>query len=113
MQPRYMGRIMNTYPVSEPEMEMISSLSAQSTVRYAVSSLLVGLAATIWSSAVFTDHLNPAGVLAVRFMAPLLLFFAVCFFAGGCWAQYKKRSKWEALKREASPMQAIAPNTVA
>jgi hypothetical protein len=109
MQPRYMGRIMNTYPVSEPEMEMLSSLSAQATVRYAAASLLVGLAATLWGSAIFTDHLNAAGMLAVKFIAPLLMFFAVCFFLGACWAQHKRKSKWDDLKKDSIPMQALAP----
>jgi high-affinity Fe2+/Pb2+ permease len=109
MQPRYMGRIMNTYPVSEPEMEMISSLAAQETILYSMATLLLGLATSIWVGALFADKLKPEGTLACEFVAPLLMFFAAASALFGFLSHRKKNNKWEALKRESIPMQAIAP----
>ena len=92
MRPRYMGRIMNTYPVSEPEMEIISSLNAQAVVRFSAASLLLGLAASIWTNAVFYTALTPAGEVAVHYIAPILFFFSAGFAVGGVIAQWRKGS---------------------
>jgi hypothetical protein len=108
MRPRYMGRIMNTYPVSEPEMENISSLSAQASVRFSVASLLLGLAASIWTNAMFYKELTPEGVLASHYVAPLMLVFSVGFALGGFWVQRKRASAWEKIKQDSNPIEAVA-----
>src|SRR5713101_6737424 len=89
MQPRYMGRIMNTYPVSEPEMEHISSLSAQTTTRYSIASLLFGIGASIWINATFYTELTPEARLATKYIAPFLVLAALGFVFGAAWSQYK------------------------
>jgi hypothetical protein len=109
MQPRYMGRVMNTYPVSEPEMENISSLSAAVTTRFSAASLLFGLAASIWTNALFYTDLTPAGMLATRWLGPFLLFLSIGFVAGGIYARSRRVSAWEKIKQESQPVQTVAP----
>ncbi len=109
MQPRYMGRVMNTYPVSEPEMEHISSLSAQATIRYSIATFLLGIGASIWVNATFYKELTPEAAIATRYVAPFLLFFALLFASGGAWAQYKRKDAWGKIKAESNPIQAVAP----
>jgi hypothetical protein len=108
MQPRYMGRTMTTYPVSEPEMDQISSLSGQVTARFAVASLLVGLAASIWTNAVFVNEMTPTGQLATYYVAPLLLFFAAGYALSGYLARRKRASAWDKIKLDAQPVRTIA-----
>lgn len=109
MQPRYMGRVMNTYPVSESEMDHISSLNAQAMTRYSVATFLLGIGASIWINATFYKELTPEAVIATDYIAPLLLIFAVGFALGGCLAQYRRRSAWGKIKAESNPLQAVAP----
>jgi hypothetical protein len=104
-----MGRIMNTYPVSEPEMEHISSLSAQAIVRYSIASLLFGLSTSIWINATFYLELTPAADMATKYIAPFLLIFSTGFAGGGIWAQWKRKSAWERIKTESNPIEAVAP----
>ena len=106
-----MGRTMNTYPVSEHEMENISSLSAQATVRFSVASLLLALAASIWINAIFYTQLTPAGELATHYVAPLLLLFSIGHAIGGFFAQRKRASAWEKIKSDSIPVQTLAPTT--
>jgi hypothetical protein len=104
-----MGRIMNTYPVSEPEMEHISSLSSQATIRYSVASLLFGIGSSVWINATFYTELTPEARIATKYIAPLLLLFSLGFVFGGIWSQYRRRSAWSKIKAESNPVQAIAP----
>jgi hypothetical protein len=108
MRPQYMGRTMTTYPVSEPEMEQISSLSAQVTTRFSVATLLLGLGASIWINAVFATDLTPAGQLASQYVAPLLLLFSAGYAAGGIIARRNRASAWERIKSDALPVQTLA-----
>src|SRR5580658_2784235 len=94
MRPLYMGRTMNTYPVSEPEMEHISSLSAQATARFAIATFLFGIGASIWVNAMFYKELTPEAIVATKYVAPLLVGFGLFSAAAGCWAQYRRRSAW-------------------
>jgi hypothetical protein len=109
MRPQYMGRVMNTYLVSEPEMENISSLSAQSTARFSISTLLLGLAASVWINAIFYSELTPDAKVACYYVAPLLLVFSAVFVIGGIWAQHKRRNAWQRIKDESIPLQAVTP----
>jgi hypothetical protein len=108
MRPRYMGRVMNTYPVSEPEMEQISSLSAQATTRFSLSTFLVGIGASIWVNATFYTALTPEAKIATMYVAPLLVGFGGLSAFAGCWAQYKRRNAWARIKSESNPVQAVA-----
>jgi hypothetical protein len=108
MQPRYMGRIMNTYPVSEPEMNNISSLSAQITVRFSLASLAFGLGASIWINAVFYTELTPAGVLATKYVAPVILVIAGLLVIGGIWSICLRHNAWEQIKKESQPVQTVS-----
>jgi hypothetical protein len=109
MRPRYMGRTMNTYPVSESEMENISSLSGQTTVRFSIASLLLGLAGSIWINAIFYTEWTPAGQLAAHYIAPLLLLFSIGYAIGGFFARNKRASAWERIKNESIPVQTVVP----
>jgi hypothetical protein len=108
MRPKYMGRTVLTFPVSESEMDQISSLSAQVTVRFAVASLLVGLGASIWTNAIFVNEMTPSGHLATYFAAPILLMFATGYAVGGLMALRKKNSTWEKIKFGAEPIETVA-----
>src|ERR1700730_10909057 len=83
MRPRYMGREMDTYPVSEPEMEHISSLNGQATIRFSSASALLGLGSSIFINAMFYSDLTPVGALATKYLAPGLLICALLFACGG------------------------------
>jgi hypothetical protein len=109
MRPRYMGRIMNTYPVSEPEMEHVSSLSAQATIRFSMATFLLGLALSIWINATFYTDLTLEAKMATKYIAPFLLAFSVVFAIGGGWAQFRRRDAWTKIKAESNPIQAIVP----
>jgi hypothetical protein len=113
MRPRYMGRTMNTYPVSEPEMENISSLSAQTTARFSASTFLFALAASIWTNSIFYTELTPEAHLAAHYVAPLLLVFSVSFAVAACHSMRKRSSAWEKIKQDSEPIQAVsAPATM-
>lgn len=108
VRPRYMRRVVDTYPVSEAEMLVISALNDQITVRFATATFLSGLAFSILMGGVFADELNAVGALAVEFVAPLLLFAAAGFAIGGLVAQRQKRREWDRIKRESTPAQSRA-----
>ena len=107
MRPKYMGRTMTTYPVSEPEMEQISSLSGQVTVRFSIASLLLGLAASIWTNAIFVTEMTPAGQLASLYAAPILLIFSLGYAVGGYLARRNRANAWEKIKSDAVPVQTV------
>lgn len=106
--PIYMGRIMNTYPVSDSEMKRISSVNDQVTVRCAVATLLFGLASSIWINAIFNAAMTPAGTVATFYIAPILLVFAIGYGIGGFVARRTSTSEWERIKTESAPVQSMA-----
>lgn len=108
MRPRYMGRTMNTYPVSEPEMEHISSLSAQATARFSIATFLIGIGGSIWVNATFYAELTPEAKVATTYVAPLLVGFGAISALAGCWAQWCRRSAWSHIKAESNPVQTVA-----
>jgi hypothetical protein len=108
MRPQYMGRIMTTYPISEPELENISSLNAQVTVRFAVASALFALAAGIWTNAIFATEMTPAGHLATIFVAPLLLVASAGYAIAGIMSRRARASAWERIKNDATPIATLA-----
>jgi len=108
MRPVYMGRVMNTYPVSDFELERISSLNAQVTARFSAASLLVGLAVSIWANAIFYTSLTPAGTLAAYYLAPLLFAGAAGYAVSGWIARRNRASEWQRIKSESSPVQSMA-----
>jgi hypothetical protein len=113
MQPRYMGRTMNTYPVSESEMELISSFNAQTTVRYSIATFTLGLACSIWVNASFYDDLTQLAIFATKYAAPFFLLCAAGFAIGGSMAQYQRGSLWDRIKRESNPVQTVAAPVIA
>jgi hypothetical protein len=108
MRPHYMGRMMTTYPISEPELENISTLNAQVTVRFSVASFLLALALGIWTNAIFATELTPAGLLASEFVAPLLSLFAIGYAIAGAMSRRSRTSAWERIKSDAAPITTLA-----
>jgi hypothetical protein len=102
---------MTTYPISEPEMEQISSLNAQVTVRFSVASLLLGLSASIWTNAIFVTEMTAAGQLASYYLAPILLVFAAGYAVAGYLARRNRASAWEKIKSDAIPVRTVAEAT--
>ncbi len=113
MRPRYMGRTMNTYPVSEPEMELITSFNAQATVRYSFATFVLGIACSIWVNAIFYNDLTPMGLFATKYVAPFFLFCAAVFAIAGSMAQYRRGSLWDRIKLESRPVETVATPVVA
>jgi hypothetical protein len=107
MQPRYMQRIMNTYPVSEPEMDLISYLNTQATVLYSVATFLFGLASSIWINATFYNDLTAQAVFATRYAAPFFLLCAVGCAIAGSIARYQRGNIWDRIKLESNPVQTV------
>jgi len=99
---------MNTYPVSESEMEQISSLNAQAITRFSIATFLVGIGGSVWTNAMFYKELTPEATVATKFVAPLLIGFGIISAIFGCWAQYKRRSAWTRIKAESIPVQAVS-----
>jgi hypothetical protein len=108
MRPQYMGRLMTTYPVSEPELENIAILNTQVTTRFSVASFLLALALGIWTNAIFATDMTPAGQLASTFVAPLLLLFSLGYAVGGFMSRRSRHSAWERIKSEALPVTTMA-----
>jgi len=108
MQPRYMGRTMITYPISESEMEQISSLSGQVTMRLSTASLFFGLAGSIWTNAIFVNEMTPLGHLATYYMAPFFLIFSGGHAIAAYLSHRKRTSAWDRIRQDASPMQTVA-----
>ncbi|MGY8704776.1 hypothetical protein RAD16_03405 [Bradyrhizobium sp. 18BD] len=108
MRPQYMGRTVTTYPVSESEMEHISSLNDQVTTRFSLASFHAALAAGIWTNAAFATEMSSLAYLFTYFVAPFLLANAIGWIIAGFIARSKKASAWEKIKREAEPMQTFA-----
>jgi hypothetical protein len=105
MQPRYMRRIMNTYPVSEPEMELISGSNDRTAARFSIMGFLAGIAATIVITALFTPDLTPEGKVLYHYGAPLLGLFAIGFGIGGFVARWKSGSTWDKIKEDSVPVE--------
>jgi hypothetical protein len=111
MQPRYMGRTMNTYPVSDPEMEQISSLNAQATAMFSIATFLIGIGISVWINAMFYKELTPEAHIASIFVAPFLVGFGILSAVCGCWTQHKRRGAWARIKAESAPVQTIVART--
>ena len=103
-----MGRVMTTYPVSEPELETISNLTSQVTVRFSIASFLGALAAGIWTNAIFATELTSAGELASKFVAPLIVVFAAGYAIAGFMSRRSRKSAWDRIKSDALPVQTLA-----
>lgn len=105
MRPKYMGRTVTTYPVSESEMEHISSLNDQVTTRFSLASFHAALAAGIWTNAAFAIEMSSLAHMATYFIAPFLLATAIGWAVGGFIARRKRSSAWQRIKSDAEPMQ--------
>jgi hypothetical protein len=108
VRPIYMGRSVNTYPVSEAELRIISSLNSQVTARLSIATLLLGLAVSFWANAVFYTNLTPAGIVATYYLAPLLLVGSVGFGIAGWFARRSRSGEWDRIKSESAPINALA-----
>jgi hypothetical protein len=108
MQPRYMGRVMDTYPVSDSEMEIISSLSANTTTSYSLATFWFGLGASIWINATFYTDFTPEAKLAVKYIAPALVLAAIYCAIRGYQSQRKRKSAWDMIKQSSNPVEAFA-----
>jgi hypothetical protein len=108
MRPQYMGRTMNCYPVSEPEMEHISSLNALAAAGFSAGTFLLAMGASIWINASFYTELTAEAKVAAKYVAPLLVVFSIICAFGGIWAQRKRKSAWGQIKAESQPVQTVA-----
>lgn len=108
MQPRYMTRVMDTYPVSEAEIDNISSLSAQATSWFSTATFLLALGASIWINGTFYTDFTPEAKFAMHYAAPFLLLTSVVCFAGGLWSQHRRKGAWQKIKQTSNPAGAFA-----
>ena len=108
VRPVYMGRTVNTYPVSESELKIISSFNGQVTARFSIAALLLGLAVSFWANAIFYTELTPAGFVATCYLAPLLLVGSVGYAIAGWIARRNRSGEWERIRSESTPIEALA-----
>ena len=99
---------MTTYPVSDSEMEYISNLSGQVTTRFSIASLLLALAAGIWTNALFYSEFTPIAYLAMVLVAPLFLVGSIGFAVAGFIARHTRTNLWDRIRADAEPVQSVA-----
>lgn len=107
MQPRYMGRTIDTYPVSDHEMENLSGLETATTIRFSIASGMLGLASSIWTNAIFVTEMTAAGTLAYQFLAPLILLASLGFAISGFVSTRKKKTAWQRIKDTSMPVATV------
>ncbi len=105
VRPLYMGRSVMTYPVHELEMNMIGTLNAQTTLFSSFATLALGYAGSIWINAAFYTSLTPMGMLAARYIAPLMGCLAAVFALLALFSWSKRRDLWAQIKRQSAPME--------
>jgi len=91
---------MNCYGVHEHEMESLSNISLGATFCFSLSAALLGYAAAILNSAVFADHITPAGLVATKTVAPWFIFVAIALGLAGGWQMLRRQRIWNRIKRE-------------
>lgn len=96
----YVEREMKAWAVFDTEVEALSSLNTQATVFFSVASGLLSFAVGIWISAVFTEQLTPAGMLATSIAAPTLCVLALVFFGLAIGAWWKRRSTLAVIRQQ-------------
>lgn len=75
----YVERQVKAYAFLETEVDTLSYLNMQATIFYSVGAGLFSLALGIWTGALFADTLTPEGMIASKFVAPLLCILAAVF----------------------------------
>jgi hypothetical protein len=96
--PVYMWRILNTYPVTESEVNRILSLSGQVTARFSIASMLVGLTVAFWLNDIFVAY----------YLTPLLSLGALGCGVGGLIARRRRSNEWARIRSESKPVESIA-----
>ena len=96
----YVGREVKVFGVFETEIDTLSSLNAQSTLFYALSSALASFAVGIWTNAVFYERLTPAGQFATGVGAPILMLIGVVLFIVATNAWWKRKSTIASIKSQ-------------
>jgi len=112
VQSEYMGRTMRCYPVHETEMDGLIEANGDATSHFAMSSACVAFGVGIVTNAAFTEKLTPAGELATKLAAPVLLVLALYFVVLGLRARARRERLWTKIKREAVTLQATASSPV-
>ena len=108
MQPRYMMRTLDTYPVSDSEMQTISSLGADAATKFSSATFFFTLGASIWVNATFYSEFTPIAKLAVYYVAPFLVLVSAYCAIRGVLAQRNRDSAWDEIKKGANPSGAVA-----
>jgi hypothetical protein len=98
----HMQRTMRAWPLTEVEVNSLTTLSTQATVFFAVGSATLGLPIGIWTNRLFATSLSPEASVACNILAPVLLFFAVVFFGLGFKAWSDRKSEWQSIKEQAT-----------
>jgi hypothetical protein len=98
----YVEREVRVFAVHEFEYSSLSNLSAFATIAFAVAGASSAYAMGIFTNAVFAEKLSPAGELATKIGAPILLIFAVVAACSGAFAMWKRSELWGTIKKQSS-----------
>jgi hypothetical protein len=96
-EPVYMWRVLNTYPVTDLELNKILSLSGQVTARFSIACMLIALPIGFWLKDLFYTEL-----------IALLLLGALGYGVGGLIARRNRSSEWARIMSESKPVESIA-----
>jgi hypothetical protein len=79
----YVERQVKAFAVLEAEVDALSSLNAQATTFFSVSSAAISYAVSIWTNAAFAQQPTPEAIVASHMAAPILLVLAAVFVGLG------------------------------
>lgn len=100
----YLAREVPVYGIQEQEIEMISSLNAQASTYFSLSSAIIALALSPIINAPFVEKMTDIAKLACYLFSPLCILIAAVFVFLGVSAVKTRDSTWDRIKRQSRPV---------
>jgi hypothetical protein len=98
----YVEREVTVFAVHEFEYKSLSNMSLFATFAFAIAGASLAYGMGIFTNAIFAEKLTPAGEMATKIAAPVLIIFAViCAVAGG-FAVWRRSELWGTIKKQSS-----------
>ncbi len=91
---------MKAFAVFESEIEALASLNTQATIFFSVASGLLSFAVGIWTNATFYEQLSAAGLIATKYLGPLLLLLSAVFYGLAIYASAKRRTTLRSIREQ-------------
>jgi len=99
----YLRREIPVYGIQEHEVEMLSTLTTQSSAYFSLASFIFALASAPVFNAIFTDKLSDVAKLACYYFAPVGFVMAFVFLILGIIAVRTGASTWTRIKNQSRP----------